>query len=89
MNDDGDNNDRDDNADHDNDDGDNDSDDDANDLMMERFEAARSAAEESSIYICIVFDEEIDFQVEYEQFRHQRSKIWKNIFVTPSCLIQF
>ena len=53
MNDDGDNNDRDDNADHDNDDGDNDSDDDANDLMMERFEAARSAAEESSIYIYI------------------------------------
>ena len=59
MNDDGDNNDRDDNADHDNDDGDNDSDDDANDLMMERFEAARSAAEESSIYIYIYTSEDL------------------------------
>ena len=29
--------------------------------------------------IYTVFDEESDFQVENEQFRRQRSKIWKNL----------
>ena len=29
--------------------------------------------------IYTVFDEESDFQVENEQLRHQRSKIWKNL----------
>ena len=39
-------------------------------VMMERFEAARSAAEESSIYIYIyiVFDEESESEVKKCQF---------------------
>ena len=37
--------------------------------------------------IYTVFDEESDFQVENEQFRRQRSKIWKNlVFKNPSFL---
>ena len=43
----------DDDDDDNNDDDDGDDKDDGDDLMMERFEAARSAAEESSIYIYI------------------------------------
>ena len=43
----------DDDADDNNDDEDGNDKDDGDDLMMERFEAARSAAEESSIYIYI------------------------------------
>ena len=78
MNDDGDNNDRDDNADHDNDDGDNDSDDDANDLVMERFEAARSAAEESSIYIYTVFYKESESEVKNLKFQTPEGKNKKN-----------
>lgn len=35
--------------------------------------------------IYTVSDEESDFHLESEQFRHQSSKIWKNlIFVNPS-----
>ena len=45
----------DDDADDNNDDEDGNDKDDGDDLMMERFEAARSAAEESSIYIYISY----------------------------------